>query len=292
MPRYFHRILQATPDDVDDVMIENDGEWHSADNKYGSAAWQDAFPYTGDPEPSPHPSSPASDEESESKALAGDVEVLVLDSDDEDEGRVKRELSVSQGSIAPPMPNVASPRGAPMLSRQTRQDDVIDLTADSDEETSYTVTRAGEKRKQPSGTQSPTEQIWKKSRPDSVLPHLQAGPRSGSRSGSSTSQLSPVSPTTGTALPRGPSFGGSTNSYPGPSLPPFCLPRTPSTSLPGKEFNLTFVPPPPPAYRSPIVPPGPPREPVRRPYDPYSGNSGTYYSSHAGGSTSRPGVWP
>ncbi|OAX44238.1 hypothetical protein K503DRAFT_846682 [Rhizopogon vinicolor AM-OR11-026] len=170
---YFDRILKDTPESVEDVIVESDGQWHTSDNKFGSASWMASHPVTGPSKPSPpsRGSSPASvDEEAAAKAHARkNVEILVLDSDDEDEGRVKQELSDSYPTN--PLSSPTSNLVLPTTARQPRGGDVIDLTADSDDEEPQPppVPRSSlEKRKAPSGAPSPTEQIWKKSRVDSV----------------------------------------------------------------------------------------------------------------------------
>lgn len=266
---YFDQILRDTPEAVDDVIVENDGQWHTSDNRYASAAWRAVYPCTASHEPSPpRASTPGSDEETETKERMKDVEILVLDSDDEDEGRVKRELSESHY----PLPKTASPRAAPVAIRQSRRDDVIDLTADSDDEQSRLAPRPGEKRKATPGTQSPTEQIWKKSRLESVVPHSHSNPSSGTPS---TAQISPVSPTTVTTLPRALPYGGSTVAYPGPTLPPLRLP------------SATYAPQTAPVFRPPVAPVAPSRDNPRGPYD----QVGNYYAARPGSSASR-SVWP
>lgn len=268
---YFDQILRDTPEGVDDVIVENDGQWHTSDNRYASAAWRAAYPCTASYEPSPpRASTPGSDEETEAKEQMKDVEILVLDSDDEDEdeGRVKRELSETHY----PLPKTASPRAAPVAIRQPRRDDVIDLTADSDDEQSRLAPRPGEKRKATPGTQSPTEQIWKKSRLESVVPHSHPHPSSGTPS---TAQISPVSPTTATTLPRPLPYGGPTVTYPGPTLPPLRLP------------SATYAPQTPPVFRPPVAPVVPSRDNPRGPYDPV----GNYYTARPGSSASR-SAWP
>ena len=260
--RYFDQILKDTPESVDDVIVENDGQWHTSDDRYASAVWRASHPHAAPHDPTPpRASTPASDDEADSKELVKkDVEVLVLDSDDEEEeeGRVKRELSVTQGSI----PKTASPRGA--MAPRPRRDDVIDLTADSDEEQSESPAKIGEKRKAPSGKQSPTEQIWKKSRLESVVPRAYPS----SSPGGGSVQIMPVSPTTGT-ITRPPPYGAGMP-YP---LPPLQVPST------------TYSAQTPLAYRSPVAPTAS-RENARNGYE-----YGSYYRSN--GSSSRSGgVWP
>jgi E3 SUMO-protein ligase PIAS1 len=173
---YFDGILKHTPSSIEDVIVEPDGEWHTADNKYASNGWKASHPFLSNQTVSRRKgikmeeshdeflSKSASEDE---KAKAADVEVVVLDSDeedDEDEGRVKRELSPSQGS---PMNRsyVSVPRTETEASL-SQQSDVIDLTADSDEERPATVT--GKRTANEAGLSpiSPTEQIWKKGRFD------------------------------------------------------------------------------------------------------------------------------
>lgn len=181
--RYFDVILKESPDSVEDVIVEADGEWHSSDNKYGSARWRAAHPPLV---PKQNPSSPRkpllSPEKSQSQlngTSSGDqngkrkanVEILVLDSDDEDdEGQVKRELSPSFGSGSSAINRSAGSASLPAITQS--QGDVIDLTIDSDEEDALPQpSRTAEKRKATdNGLPSPTEQIWKKSRVDAPPP--------------------------------------------------------------------------------------------------------------------------
>lgn len=156
---------------MEDVIVEADGEWHTSDNKYGSAAWKRAHP----PEPAVKlPASPVKTNGTGSSDLNGkkkvSVEIVVLDSDDEDdEGQVKRELSPSFGSGSSVL---VPPSESPSLGAESQsQTDVIDLTLDSDEEDLPPSSRTAEKRKvMDNGIPSPTEQIWKKSRVESIAP--------------------------------------------------------------------------------------------------------------------------
>lgn len=164
-------------------MVEADGEWHTSDNKYGSAGWKVAHapavpkqaplcPRKSPPKPSIHPNVTNPDDPNGKKKA--DVEIVVLDSDDEDEeGRVKRELSPSIGSGS----SVAINRSMESTSLSANshlqlQADVIDLTLDSDEDDEpLSPTRTAEKRKAPeNGLPSPTEQIWKKARVEAIPP--------------------------------------------------------------------------------------------------------------------------
>lgn len=100
---YFDGILKESPESVEDVIVEADGEWHTSDNKYGSAAWKRAHPPVAPKPAMKLPASPVKTNGASSSDLNGkkkaNVEIVVLDSDDEDdEGQVKRELSPSFGS--------------------------------------------------------------------------------------------------------------------------------------------------------------------------------------------------
>ncbi|KAF9270117.1 hypothetical protein L218DRAFT_1071605 [Marasmius fiardii PR-910] len=165
----FDEILKACPDSVEDVMVEADGEWHTNDNKYGSVKWKTKHPPTTAKKlPSLHqqPPSPVKAEmidpqisarsDSEKRLSNGVKQIMVLDSDDEDEeGMVKRELSPSSGN------------GTSSSSRlPPAQEDVIDLTIDSDDEEEIVQPKQATKRKASDAALSPTEAIWKKGRTD------------------------------------------------------------------------------------------------------------------------------
>jgi E3 SUMO-protein ligase PIAS1 len=178
-------------------MVEADGEWHTLDNRYGSASWKASHPPSTAAQPqsmlrksstnanSPSQTPTKSAPDKNGKAKANDVEYLVLDSDDEDEGRVKRELSPSFGSGSSVSAN-QSLEGPSVPQTQTQGDDVIDLTADSDDEEPL-LPRRVEKRKV-TDEMSPTEQIWKKGRLDggqSSIPRVTNGQVNGAGSSSS-----------------------------------------------------------------------------------------------------------
>ena len=93
--RYFDDILKRTPDSVEDVIIEADGQWHTEDNKYASPAWKATHSVAAslvrlvangmhgvNGQDKPRPSN---------------AEIVILDSDDEngDEGRMNWEPSLS-----------------------------------------------------------------------------------------------------------------------------------------------------------------------------------------------------
>ncbi|KZT55971.1 hypothetical protein CALCODRAFT_471661 [Calocera cornea HHB12733] len=126
---YFDSILQATPDSVDDVVLEADGEWHTSDSKYASSGWKIQRPT------STKPSTPARTEVkielTTAHPLPNSAEVFVIDSDeDDDDTRVKREIS-PHGSGRSISYQESSSRNRRAGSAQ----DVIDLTL-SDEESS------------------------------------------------------------------------------------------------------------------------------------------------------------
>ncbi|KAJ7071082.1 PINIT domain-containing protein [Mycena amicta] len=161
---YFDEILKSSPDSVEDVVVEADGEWHTSDNKYGSAAWKAAHA------PISKPASPLKVvAKSPSKPVNGDpngkrkaTEIVILDSDDEDEGRVKRELSPSFASSS------SASRSFESVAIRRSQPEVIDLTLDSDEEAP--PSRPVGKRTATEAGISPTESIWKKGRMEAIIP--------------------------------------------------------------------------------------------------------------------------
>ncbi|KAI0788482.1 PINIT domain-containing protein [Abortiporus biennis] len=144
---FFDEILKATPEDIEDVIVEADGLWHTSDNLYGSVAWKDAHPPISDKDPtqprvkerSPTPvKAPSQDINGKGKSLPSNAEIVILDSDDEDEeeGQVKRELSpTTDGSQ-----RTGRMSGNPSFNSiatgpaRTQESDVIDLTLDSDDE--------------------------------------------------------------------------------------------------------------------------------------------------------------
>jgi E3 SUMO-protein ligase PIAS1 len=150
--------LESTPDTVEDVIVEADGEWHTSDDRYASDAWKRTHrPVPPLASPTPHPANQAAtkrpfdhvyDTSTQEKSQnSGDV--VVLDSEEEDEGEVKRELSPSR------------PEHSPMNGLPDAQ--VIDLTVESDEE-SVSGRSFGRKRKAEVDPESPADEIWKKSR--------------------------------------------------------------------------------------------------------------------------------
>lgn len=267
--RYFDQILKDTSEDVEDVVVENDGQWHTNDDKFASPEWRATHPVVALSHYSPpRESSPASvDEEADAKAHAKkQVEILVLDSDDEDEGRVKRELSISHSVGSSSVLKSVPLRTVP-AAQESHQEDVIDLTADSEDEQPRSQSSSQpqpqssrpsvEKRKAPSGAPSPTEQIWKKSRVDAVTTNPQ----------SVTSALPPISPITGGAAGQLPQ-----TAYTGTQLPP-----------------LRYVAQVGGGYISPVGATAV-EENHRSGYEQYSGSYN--YGAHGGRSVSHSDVWP
>lgn len=188
---YFDEILKNTHEDVEDVIVEADGQWHTADNKYGSASWKATHPSVKPPNPVKSLSPPKRRSISPAKPVAVNgtasaftlrrsaAEIVILDSDDEDEGRVKRELSPS----TEPGPSANSSFSSATLPprSQTHETEVIDLTLDSDEEDYAPDMPLAKKRKAAeSDIISPTEPIWKKSRTDGAGTNSSPGSSSGS----------------------------------------------------------------------------------------------------------------
>ena len=277
--RYFDQILHETSEDVDDVVVENDGQWHTSDNKFASSEWRATHPVVASHHYSPpRESSPASvDEEADAKAHAKkQIEILVLDSDDEDEGRVKRELSISHSVGSSSVPKPVSTYTMPVV-QESHQDDVIDLTADSEDEQPRSqpssqpqpqpLRPSVEKRKALSGAPSPTEQIWKKSRVDAVT-NPQSVP----------SALPPISPGGGaarTSIHCGAAGQLPQTAYAGPQLPPL---RLPLTTYPAQAGG---------GYISPVGATAT-EENRRGGY----GHGNYSYGAPPGGPVSRSGVWP
>ncbi|KAG6851171.1 hypothetical protein H0H93_015181 [Arthromyces matolae] len=162
---YFDDILKQTPEEVEDVIVEADGEWHTSDNKHGSASWKATHPVEGESvsKPPPQPSSRSPSKADIDENASGKREVYILDSDDEDdESQVKQELSPSIGSSSQVLD------GTTTSSKHAASNGIIDLTLDSDDEESPPPMQTG-KRKAPDlspSSTSPSELIWKKSRTD------------------------------------------------------------------------------------------------------------------------------
>lgn len=256
LPRYFDEILKATPEETEDVIVEPSGEWHSEDNRYASEGWKATHPPAGkDPTPlkrSPTPVKPSLKElNGKGKSGPSNAEIVILDSDDEDEGRVKRELSPStDGTQRSSRPKTNGSYASIPPRSQTVESDIIDLTLDSDDEAPNPSSR--KRRSDERDTQSPTEQIWKKSRMDNNP--LSSG-----------------------------SLGG--RSLPPISSPVYVPPPLASPEPPRIHFDRPYraAPLAPPVYTPPVHPSLPPRPQVPTP------NGRSYVTPATNPFTSRPG---
>ncbi|WWC99949.1 hypothetical protein V866_006858 [Kwoniella sp. B9012] len=150
---YVLSILNACPDSVDDVILEPSGDWHTEDNKYGSADWLASHgtaaapsPVETKPEtaPSPQSNGPTSDNANAKRKI---VELL-SDSEDEDDEPLSRtangnarSLALPAAAIPPRFTPAATPAtpatGGASSARSSIQpaNDIIDLTlSDSEDE--------------------------------------------------------------------------------------------------------------------------------------------------------------
>ncbi|KAG8882055.1 SUMO ligase siz1 [Tulasnella sp. 332] len=155
---YFDEILKITHEDVEEVFVEADGEWHSPDDKYHSAGWIPPIK----PDPTSHHNHnhhrDTSSVSSTAKNLTplldrakitdddvvrklsngnigggGTAEEIILDSDDDDYddvARVRREI-IPVSSSSPGTRTSQQTRGGTTAGGS---DEVIDLTLDSDDE--------------------------------------------------------------------------------------------------------------------------------------------------------------
>ncbi|OCH96086.1 hypothetical protein OBBRIDRAFT_787540 [Obba rivulosa] len=248
---YFDEILKSTPEDVEDVIVEPDGEWHTVDNKHGSEKWKATHPLSK-PQP-PKPASPVKKRSSSPPNLLtngtmqsrqSNKEIITLDSDDEDEGRVKRELSPSFDRGAARAPSSISSASQPPRSA-TQTSDFIDLTLDSDEEaaparpapvstTIASLAAGANTKRKASDAPSPTEQIWKKSRAD--VPTSSSPASSASASTTYRNGLPPLQESF--PLPRSGTSGSHLPSASAPS-------RYPSSYSPHSPTYPSYLPPPP-----------------------------------------------
>ena len=174
---YFDEILKAVPDSIEDVIVEADGEWHTADNRYGSAAWRAKNSVIISVQMAKRESPPSVKLEPEvsiskfNGQQKTDVSYIFLSDDDEDE--VQKELFTSNRSI----------RSTPQRLGQRKTPNVIDLTLDSDDDEPAPVQPGKRKMTEVAiGATSPTEPIWKKGRHefDHQLPSIATLQNSGS----------------------------------------------------------------------------------------------------------------
>ena len=186
--RYFNEILEQTPESVEDVMVEADGQWHTSDNKYGSAEWIASHrPQVKPPSPvKKQPTSPdlsrvclpgngnassmppVSISSNGGDKVRHDPVYVLDDSDDEVEGALAYPSSTSQSYDSRPPPQTQS-------QSQTQSSNVIDLTLDSDDDDAPIVqsNTYGKRKATEVSLDNPfLDQSWKKARmdPSRVLP--------------------------------------------------------------------------------------------------------------------------
>jgi E3 SUMO-protein ligase PIAS1 len=129
--RYFDDILKCTPDAVEDVIVEADGEWHTEDDKYGSQGWMASAasrPRPPERKVKAEPDTKPPREPSADQARPKPAEYLVLDSDDDDDS------TPATGVPADETPKSVGPPSASSSRPQSQTQAVIDLTLSSDDE--------------------------------------------------------------------------------------------------------------------------------------------------------------
>ena len=294
---------------MEDVIVEADGQWHTTDNKYASAAWMAAHPVKQESPPpapvkrSPTPTKPVINGNGvHAKVAPTNAEIVVLDSDDEDEGQVKRELSpTAHRSVNT---SWASIPGQPPRS-QTADSEIIDLTLDSDDDDEplsrtqsqtqsssrsvpLTQTRSqpplnmttrptpSKRKTDDRDIVSPTEQIWKKSRLDA--------PSSSHSPVTSTSTASPVPYVNGANGTNGAAYSSPRELTRTLPLPPSPGRFTTGNSYPSRQ-----------PYNGSYIPPGSAPVPARPPLPTL--HTGSYSTPFVGsrangtGPSSQPSVW-
>lgn len=139
---------------MEDVIVEANDQWHTDDNKYGSAEWIVIHP----PKPEPTKAAPVLPQPQTINSRGPNLGAIVVSSDDEDdEGRVKRELSPSYD---PGTSNSNTQHSTPGVGTQVTRA-VIDLTLSDDEDNPPVP---GPPKRKSRDSHSPTEPVWKKSR--------------------------------------------------------------------------------------------------------------------------------
>ncbi|KAF8742178.1 PINIT domain, partial [Rhizoctonia solani] len=127
---YFDDILKCTPDIVEDVIVEANGEWHTEDDKFGSPAWVSTVasrprPVEKEKKVKAEPDTRTFMDSSAEVVKPKTEEYLVVDSDDDDDDMP---LPKAPSRSIPP-PRATSSRPQPQV-----QAAVIDLTLSSDDE--------------------------------------------------------------------------------------------------------------------------------------------------------------
>ena len=167
-----------TPESVEDVVVEADGEWHTSDNKFASEKWRASHPLANgivksaspykDREisaPAPAPSLSPPLKTTSGRALP---EIITLsDSEDDEERIVKRELSPRSGTTSQSLSFVSSRgrsgRSPPPPSKAFSSNEVIDLTLDSDDDVPP-PTHAQKRKERETDDTTDMSPAWKKQR--------------------------------------------------------------------------------------------------------------------------------
>ena len=114
---YTNSILQCTPDEVESVTVEPDGEWHTDDGKHGSQRWMELNKSSISNHVEKSSSKQSNlDLQEDKKTINKNDEILSLSSDEEDERGGDGNISLKQSA------------------QKSKNKQVIDLTLSSDEE--------------------------------------------------------------------------------------------------------------------------------------------------------------
>ncbi|KAG9044124.1 SUMO ligase siz1 [Tulasnella sp. UAMH 9824] len=253
---YFDDILKTTDEDVEDVIVESNGEWHTQDGKYHSQGWvRPATDPSASRVASTSTSSSATIQSPESKPIIHNgydkshfspvshipprrtssfhtaAEEIILDSDDDEPG-------------APVIPSATALRPPLTQERSTGGDgdDVIDLTlSDSEDEAPLAATVGKRKERSPTDGSTAASDSSKRMRYEPPAPGGWREPGGGSSNGNGYRSWG--SNGTGGSTPSGYSgsvSGSSSNygarsassTYPPPSAPANTLSFLPTVQLP------------------------------------------------------------
>ena len=126
---YFDDILKCTPDTVEDVVVEANGEWHTDDDKHGSQGWMASAATRPRPavKVKAEPEARTLRQSSADSAKPKPAEYLVLDSDDDDDPPPPRASAVDGARSVPSSSSSSRPTSQVQAA-------VIDLTLSSDDE--------------------------------------------------------------------------------------------------------------------------------------------------------------
>ncbi|KAG8913461.1 SUMO ligase siz1 [Tulasnella sp. 408] len=255
---YFDNILKTTDEDVEDVILESNGEWHTQDGKYHSQGWvRPATDPSATRVASTSTSSSATIQSPESKPVIPNgydkshfspvshipprrtssfhtaAEEIILDSDDDEPGAP---VIPSATALRPPLTQERSSGGG-------GGDDVIDLTlSDSEDEAPLAATVGKRKERSPTDGSTAASDSSKRMRYEPSAPGAWREPGGGS-STTGNGYRSWGSNGTGGSTPSGYSgsvSGSSSNygvrsassTYPPPSAPANTLSFLPNVQLP------------------------------------------------------------